>query len=92
MILLSQYGGLRPGLHGGEISVLYHSANSPSAHVRDLNHDHRQIRVCFGVFYYIIIALSIPIIYSRKNNTMIQISFLQQTCWFPVTACVLSGG
>ena len=62
------------GLDYTAVRCWYHSANSPSAHVGNLNNDHRKLRVCFTVFYYIIIALRIPITYSIKNNT-IQISF-----------------
>ena len=69
------------GLDYTAVRCRYHSANSPSAHVGNLNRDHRKLRVCFFFFYYIIIALSIPITYSRKNNTItiITISLLQQT-------------
>ena len=45
------------GLDYTAVRCRYHSANSPSAHVGNLNHDHRKLRVCFGFFYYIIIAL-----------------------------------
>ena len=79
------------GLDYTAVRCRYHSANSPSAHVGNLNHDHRELRVCFVFFYYIIIALNLPITYCRKNNTMITISFLQQTRWFLMTACVLTG-
>ena len=43
----------------------YQSANLPSAHVG--NHDHRQLRVYLSFLYYIILALSIPITFTRKK-------------------------
>ena len=43
----------------------YQSVNLPLAHVG--NHDHRQLRVYLPFFYYIIIALSIPITFTRKT-------------------------
>ena len=38
------------GLDYTAVRCLYHSANLPSAHVGNLNHDHRKLRVCFGFF------------------------------------------
>ena len=38
------------GLDYTAVRCRYNSANSPSAHVGNMNHDHRKLRFCFGFF------------------------------------------